>query len=460
MLGVVDDCDPILWLRFAAWKLYLEPGAGISAARLHRREGVRTLARLRRGVPVGLLLLTLGCALFDLVDPSSVPVPPTLTEPASISMATPSPSLPMPTLPPVVSPTTSPCPAIQDLAPPARTGDLDAVADALEAYLAQGGDPAGVSLEPQESLLRGDLTGDGSPEMVFGLIDPESPQIPPESRLVIYACRAGGVQRLYQYAPGEWYGLELIAVADLTADGVADVVFSDFSCGAHTCWHTPYVWSWAGSDFVNHVTEALQFPYPVYRVHDGALVVISGGIGSVGAGPQRPLTTTLSWVGDAITVTDEVSAPPVYRYHALVDGDRAFAGGDLAAAQSLYQRVLQDETLTAWGAYLTPEEEHQWLRALGRWRLLIVNATQGLDGDAEAQYTALTADPQPGMPGTPLVTLAERFWRSYQRDGEAEAACRYAIDTDEVLAVLDFLNGFGYANPFFEADDLCPYLTP
>ncbi|MCJ7738616.1 MAG: hypothetical protein MUQ10_15105 [Anaerolineae bacterium] len=415
---------------------------------------------LRRVAPVGLLLLALGCALFDLVDPTSVPVPSTLEEPASISTVTPSPSPPMPTLPPVRSPTTSPCPAIQDLAPPARTGGLDVVADALETYLDHGGDPDRVRLEPQESLLRGDLTGDGSPELVFGLIDPESPQIPPEGRLVIYTCRAGGVERLYQYAPGDWHGLELIAVADLTADGVADLVFSDVSCGAHTCWHTPYVWSWAGSDFVNHVAGALQFPYPVFEVQAGALIVVSGGIGSVGAGPQRPLTTTLSWVGDAITVTDEAPAPPVTRYHAFVDGDGAFAGGDLAAAQSLYQRVLQDETLTAWGAYTIPEEEQQWLRALGRWRLLILNATQGLDADAGAQHAALTADPQPGEPGYPVVALAERFWRSYQRDGDAEAACRYAIDTDEAPAVVDFLNGFGYANPVFESDDLCPYLRP
>ena len=415
---------------------------------------------LRRVAPVGLLLLTSGCALLDLVNPTSVPVPSTLTEPASISTATPSPSPPMPTLPPVPSPTTNPCPATQDLVPPVRTGGLDAVADALKAYLDQGGDPDRVLLEPQESLLRGDLTGDGSAEMVFGLIDPESPQIPLEGRLVIFTCRAGGVERLYQYAPGDWHGLELIAVADLTADGVADLVFSDVSCGAHTCWHTPYVWSWAGSDFVNNVTGPLQFPYPVFEVQGGALVVVSGGVGSVGAGPQRPLTTTLSWVGDAITVTGEISAPPAYRYHALVDGDAAFAVGDLAAAQSLYQRVLQDETLTAWGAYATPEEEQQWLRALGRWRLLILNATQGLDADAEAQHAALTADPQPGVPGYPLVAPAERFWRSYQRDGDAEAACRYAVDTDEALAVLDFLNGFGYANPLFEADDLCPYLRP
>ncbi len=415
---------------------------------------------LRKVVPVGFLLLTLGCALFDEVNLASAPVPPTLADTALISTAIPSPSPPMPTLPPVPSPTTNPCPVIQDLAPPVRSGDLDAVADALEAYLDQGGGPDRVPLEPQESLLRGDLTGDGSPEMVFYLIDPESPQIPPGGRLLIFTCRAGGVQRLYQYAPGEWYGLELIAVADLTADGVDDLVFSDFSCGAHTCWHTPYVWSWEGSDFVNHVTGALQFPYRVYEVQGGALVVVSGGVGSVGAGPQRPLTTTLSWVGDAITVTEEVSAPPITRYHALVDGDRAFAGGDLAVAQSLYQRVLQDETLTAWGAYMTPEEEHRWLRALGRWRLLILNATQGLDADAEVQHAALTADPQPGVPGYPLVALAERFWRSYRRDGDADSACRYAVDTDEAPAVVDFLNGFGYANPVFEAGDLCPYLRP
>lgn len=411
---------------------------------------------LRRLLPVFLGLLTLGCVFVNGIIPTSAPVPATLTGPTS----TPSPSPPTATPAPVLSPTPASCPLIQDLVPPVRTGDLEGDLDALESYLDQGGDPDLVPLEPQESRLRGDLTGDGSAEMIFGLLDPESSQIPPEGRMVIFTCRAGRVDRLYQYTPGEWYGLELIAATDLTTDGVVDLIFSDVSCGAHTCWHTPYVWSWVGSDFVNHVTEALQFPYPVYEIQDGTLVVVSGGIGSVGAGPQRPLTTTLAWDGGTIAVTDENSGAPAYRYHALLDGDVAFAAGDLPAAQALYERVLQDETLTAWGAYTPPEEEHQWLRALGRWRLLILNAYQGLDAGAEAHTTALTTDYQPGMPGYPLVALAERFWRAYQRDGDAEAACRYALDADESEALLNFLNGFGYANPLFESDDLCPYLNP
>lgn len=411
---------------------------------------------LRRLLPVGGVLLTLGCMLVDGIIPTVAPVPPTLMAPTSTPLLLP----PTATPAPVLSPTAASCPLIQDVVPPVRTGDLEVDLDALESYLDQGGDPDRAPLEPQESRLRGDLTGDGSAELIFVLLDPESSQIPPEGRLVVYTCRAGHVERLYQYAPGEWYGLELIAATDLTADGVVDLIFSDVSCGAHTCWHTPYVWSWAGSNFVNHVTEALQFPYPVYEIQGDSLVVVSGGIGSVGAGPQRPLTTTLAWDGETITVTDENSGPPAHRYHALLDGDAAFAAGDFPAAQALYERVLQDETLTAWGAYTSPEEEHQWLRALGRWRLLILSAYQGLDAGVETHATALTTDYELGMPGYPLTVLAERFSRAYQRDGDAEAACRYAVDADESQALLNFLNGFGYANPLFESDDLCPYLIP
>lgn len=406
---------------------------------------------------LGLLLLTsLGCAVLDLGEPPRDPVPATLPDPT----ATPSPVPPTATptsVPP--SPTPDPCPARdRDLDPPVLSDDLEANITAIEAYLDQGGGPERVELREEDTVLQGDLTGGGSPEVVFSLVDLTSEQIPPKSHLVVFTCQAGGMRLLYRYEPGDWYGLNLIAVEDLTQDGVADLVFADVSCGAHTCWHTPYVWSWAGDDFVNHVTDALQFPYPDFWITENALDVVSGGIGSVGAGPQRPVTTTLAWDGEQVAIVAEVTGPPTFRYHAFIDGERTFAAEDLDAAAALYERVLQDDVLTAWGASVSPEEEHDALRALAQWRLVILNVAQGDSVAAESRYATLMASPQPLPVRDAVMSLAERFWRAYERDGEVSAACAYAVDNVTAQVVLDFLYGFGYANPVYDAPDLCPHL--
>jgi hypothetical protein len=161
-----------------------------------------------------------------------------------------------------------------------------------------------------------------------------------------------------------------------------------------------------------------------------------------------------------VTITAEETAPPTYRYHAFVDGETAFAAGDLVRAEAHYQRVAQDETLTAWGAAASPEAEHDGLKALGQWRLIILDVTQDDSAAAESGYAALMASPQPMAVRSAVMTLAERFWRAYQRDGNLSGACAYAVDGEASQIVIDFLNSFGYANPVFEGEDLCPHLRP
>jgi hypothetical protein len=401
-----------------------------------------------------LLTLALGCGLFELVEPARDPAPATLADPSP----TPTPIPPTATSTPVPSPTPDLCPARDDLPPPPLTDDLEATIDTLQDYLDSGGDPQQIVLSDYDVLRLGDLTGNGTQEVVFGLVDPLSPGIVPKGHVVIFACRDGGIAQLYRYEPADFNGLELIEIEDLTTDGVADLIFSEFSCGANTCWHTPFVWSWDGSDFVNRIEEPLQFPYPDFSVEDGTLMIVSGGIGSVGAGPQRPVTTTLAWTGELIEITEETTAPPTHRYHAFVDGDLAFASGDLVEAEALYERVLQDETLTAWGAMLSPEEEHDALRALAEWRTVILSVSQDDQAAAEDAYDALMASPQPLEVRAAVQILAERFWRAFQRDSDVLAACAYAVGADAAQVLEDFFFGFGYANPVYESPDLCPHL--
>ena len=80
-----------------------------------------------------------------------------------------------------------------------------------------------------------------------------------------------------------------------------------------------------------------------------------------------------------------------------------------------------------------------------------------MEVDAESYYGALVPAPDSTAPEAAVSALAERYWRSYERDGDPVDACAYAVDTEEVVEVITFLNGFGYANPWYEAPDICPY---
>lgn len=344
---------------------------------------------------------------------------------------------------------------MQDVEPPERTADVDADIQAIRSYLNQGGASTQVPLKEQESLHQGDVTGDGVPEVVYVVIDPEAEQIPPKGVLAVFTCRQGSVDLLYQYEPGEWFGLNWVTIEDLTKDGVADLVFSEVSCGAHTCWHTPQVWSWQDGDFVDRMGFEYSFPYPGFKVVGDQLMVVAAGIGSVGAGPQRPVTTTLAWTGQVITATKTTTAPPSYRYHALVDGDRALASGSNEEALSLYRQVIEDDNLEAWGAFSSEDEERQWLKALAYWRLMTVKTKVGREDEADQDYAALQATAPPDEAGYPVVVIAERFRRAYQRDQDADNACAYAVGSDAAYTILDFINSFGYANPVYELPDLC-----
>jgi hypothetical protein len=419
---------------------------------------MRTVTALRWLIFGAFLLFSCGCAL---IAPSSTPpvepVVATRVADATASPPTSTPLLATPTSLP--TPTANPCPDPRDLEPPQRHQDLDAYMSALREYLGAGGDPVRVQLQEQEELQQGDLTGNGVPESVFILIDAEAQQIPPKAHFAIYTCGSGDITVLYHYDPGDWGGLELIGVTDLTEDGIADLIFSEVSCGAHTCWHTPQVWSWQGRDFENRMGEDYAFPYPWYTLENGTLVVVSHGMGSVGAGPQRTVTTTLAWAGAVITVTERTEAPPTYRYHAFVDGDRALTRGDFEAAEAAYRRVIEDASLELWGGFSSPEDEYDWLVALGRWRLITLHVHLGDPAEAEAHYGILQGENAPGTTAFSVVGLAERFWRAYQRNENLGNACEYVVGGTEAPLAADFLATFGYANPIYEARHLCPFTT-
>ncbi len=412
---------------------------------------------------LGMACILLGCSLFASPAPSTIPER-TLTRAPETPSST-------ATAHPPAAPAPDPCPARRDIAFPARPAVFADYAETVRIYLAAGGDPRRIPTLLNDwqartttgaTLARADLNGDGVTDSIVAFINPATASYPPEALLAIYTCREGTVRFLYTYRPGAWFGLNLVGAADVTQDGLADLIFAEVSCGANTCWHTLRVWSWAGKDFQERMGGEFSFPYADFALADGRILVGSEGIGSADAGPQRPVTTTLAWDSalanhGAITVTATVAGPAIFRYHVFRDGDEALFGGKYAHALDAYLRVRNNKTLKAWAVAVSRDEEEHWFTALADWRLLLVELQLQNMPNAQTYHAALTEDFPPGIAGHAVAALAQRFWDNYTVHGDMALACAEAIRAPEALDVLDFLNTFGYANPTYTWDDLCPF---
>jgi len=255
------------------------------------------------------------------------------------------------------------------------------------------------------------------------------------------------------------YGLtiRLFQVGDVNLDGQADVVYTLSSCGAHTCYETLEILGWDGTAFVSLMGSPLEMPYPTYTVTPGRIEAQSGGIGSVGAEPQRGYSEVWELDGGVFTRTEQIWEPPVYRYHALLDGDRALLSADYATARAAYERVVGDDTLQEWIADSAGERAQ--LAAFARWRLVLTYLLMGELDSAQLEYDRLQADYPAGAAGHDVAALAETFWTAYLADGHVADGCAQVVAAAEVdTLVQDFFNSsYGYANPWWELVDLCPF---
>jgi hypothetical protein len=210
----------------------------------------------------------------------------------------------------------------------------------------------------------------------------------------------------------------------------------------------------------------LTMPYATFKLEDapslgtGRILALSGGMGSVGAGPQRAYTETWAWNGSVITFASGERGPATYRYHAFRDADEAWFQQNYDQAHWGYLNVITDQTLKAWEGYYGAHEETLWLTALARWRLVLMGMKRENYEDAKAHYAQLQSAFTPETPGYPVAALAKRFWDRYREVGNIAYGCQEVVNAPEAQAVLDFLNSYGYANPMYTPEELCPYLTP
>lgn len=431
-----------------------------------------------RAIVTGFLLSGLLACSSPTPTPEPEPTVLVSTDTPPPEPPTGAPTEPPPTPSPPASPTASvspPTPALvacpaagsPTLARPDNAADYPA---AIQQYLSAGGSAAalGDTLAEWKALpdattaqvAAADLTGDGNPEVVVALKDP--------SDLLVFGCQGGAYVPSYslQQSVERWevgWVVNLQQVDDMNTDGRPEIAFTLSTCGAHTCYKTLEILGWDGMAFASLMGGSLDMPYPDYVVTPGRIEAQSGPIGSVGAEPQRGYSEVWEWDGSVFTVTQQIWEPPIYRYHALLDGDRALMAGDYTVATTTYERVISDDALQEWGAVsgiIDPAEERTQLTAFARWRLVLVYLLTGETENAQSAYDQLQADYPPGTTGHDVSAMAGTFWMAYLIEDSVAAGCTEVVTAAmSKTAVQDFFNwNYGYANPYWEPLNLCPFV--
>lgn len=411
------------------------------------------------------LALLVSCTLLDLA-PSVQPSPSETSQPQT----------------PVESPTDVPteelidpvCVPLDETVVLGVAVDFDEYPQIILNFLNRGGTgenldsqlyDAGIANQPI-TLSLADMTGNGKDDFVVSIFDPQSSHIAPGGTLMIFTCQNDSFTLALELKSEDLFGAPGIRyLQDLDSDNLAELVSGSPTCGAHTCFEDVGVWAWTGTEFQNRLMgTTIEIPYPDIRIGDDDLdgcyqvELVSAGYGSVGAGAQR----TSSWVWDYDPDLDQwytagpVFAPANFRIHVVHDADEAVRNGDYQGALVLYQRVIVDQTLSDW---IDPEVERANLSAYAYYKMIVVYYTLDSDDFAQLTYEQMRESVSVDDDAYAYVMMAEAFREAYLAEGLV-SGCEHAqgFARGESELILDPLGPgvFGYANPEFTLEDLCP----
>jgi hypothetical protein len=342
--------------------------------------------------------------------------------------------------------------------------------DAILTFLNAGGTPEeltaellllGVGLEGGP-VVTDDFTGDGRIDVAVSIHNTSSP---PQGALVVYTCQDGGYVPSYLFLSDPAYQTpEVILVQDLNADIQNELVISSRTCGAHTCYYDVRILSWNGVEMENKLQgTTTDLPYPNIQVTDFdgdgiyAFEATGTAIGAVGAGPQRDRIRV--WEYDPATgywaFSSETLGPSEFRIHVVHDADAAMRRGEYLIAALLYQQVIEDDALKDWMDFSL---ERAYLSAYAYFKRVVAASFLGeLDEANELLEEMARLYIETDQQG--YVELAGDFVEAFLTGGE-EAGCaaahEYAALNPELI--LDPLGSsvFGYANPDYAPEDICP----
>ncbi len=419
--------------------------------------------RIARILILSLLLLCLtGCGV-DVLPHSPTPVPsptPTMEVPA-----TPTPT-PEPTVAAAAAPTETPSVSPTPVPFPPRPEDFADFPTAIIGYLNDSqGDADGLremlkdwgALRHVTDLLRVDVDDDGQGELLLIMVDPSQEYgINRPGELLVIDIQ----EREYRLAYRASEDLvimdpSILDVDDVNRDGHTELAFTSTSCGAHTCFTAVYIIA-SGTRAYDDLTDGgieMSYPEIYFSDWDGdgtpELVMYGGMIGSVGAGPQRARSEVYRWDGAAYTLSETIYDPSNYLYFKILDANQALRDGEYERAGALYREAIENSDLDIW----MEEREREELTAFARYRLSLTYLLLGETGEAQlARDELLTQQPE-----HIYAQVVEALWDTYLIDGDLRAACEavgsFAAVNPETA---DVLADYGYGNPTFTPEEVCP----
>jgi hypothetical protein len=433
------------------------------------------------------------------VTPAVTPTPTRVTTPAATATPTRT-AVPTPTPTRAPSPTAVATPTL--VAVPAQPGDFADYPAAIASYLTEmGGSPscltelfatwdmptavpywAGEGSAVDSYAGAGsvdcgvaDLDGDGEDEYIVRITNPVVTGAWPDADVLIFDRGAVGYEVAFQSSatlgPSPLWQPVILGIDDFNGDGKLEASFTADSCGASTCWTSVFVLAWDGQQYVDLTGEQITVPFPrdirfVDTDSDGIqeLYVAAGTLGSMGAGPQRNSELTYVWDGTKYALAKTEYEPSDELYFAVVDGDEAYAAGDLEKAMELYGKAISDTSLRDWKEDFSDESGRDELIPYAHFRLYLAQLASLPPDDAAAAQDLV--DSIAGLlaefPDSFHAYAAWQFAQAYP-DGEvssqalSQGCAAFLAVVEEYRQEFDDIWYYGYANPDLVPERLCPY---
>jgi hypothetical protein len=374
------------------------------------------------------------------------------------------------------------------VAVPARPLAFEDYPGIVAAYLAQAGDAAlkppcltelmaawempepDVPLAPEQRCLTGNTDADPEDEVVVLLTSPPllETQFGILSNVVVLDRTPDGYDVVYQtWTPEEEpqiFPHVIVAAEDITGDGTGEAVYTVSTCGAHTCTLTVRVLSGDETPYRDLAPEVRLETADLTltdRNGDGVkeIVLHGGTIGSVGAGPQRARTQTYTWNGEVYELSETVNDASNLLYFAILDADAAFEQGSYTEAAAAYTTAVNDSELRESGYY---QNEARELRAYALYRAALATLAGGGSG---RQANDLLARARRDFPAAVNSGLVLAFQDAYTEPADpadrlsalASACLAVREQIDEDREAYELFWDFGYSNPPFDAQKMCPF---
>ncbi len=354
------------------------------------------------------------------------------------------------------------------------------------------------------NIIVSDVTGDLTPDVVMDLIvlPAGDDAFLPYGAVFVYACSEGRFLSSFK-ADLSYIGVGaslaydgIRAVSDMNLNGVPEIIFSFVdNCGTHLNCTRPFrIVEWDGMEFKDLIHGRHLYTGEIYTsayVYNGDGVIrdtngdgyleltLTNGIEHYypDSGPDRERTEIWAWNGSAFTLVRWEHTPPVYRIHAVWDGDDASRFGAYTRALAFYQQAIFDEKLLGWSAgqywrpasetwfwqdYTPPPpdpDERSRLSAYARYRILLLHTVQGNLLEAQVVYDTLQQKYPVGSIGDQYAALATVFWETYNTSPSLAAACNKAVAHADAHAkeILSPLGYDVYYQRSYTPEDICPF---